>query len=141
MTRSFTFALFAVLASASLALAQPAPLEVVALGGRCGSAQRGSAMAATSLTARAATSGDVTIRLASFSFYCGPAPVFDAALREDGALVLTAREPEAPVARCTCPHDLRLRVRGVPPGTHAVEVRFRDEVRARGEVTVPPPRR
>lgn len=120
----------------ALALAQARPLEVRSLGGRCGESARRADIPPAALEARASTRGDVTLSLSRIPFYCSPAPRFDAVLREDGTLVLTAREPAAPVARCTCPHDLRLRVRTVPPGVHPIEVRFRDEVLARGEVAV-----
>lgn len=120
----------------ALALAQARPLEVRSLGGRCGEAARGADIPPATLEARASLRGDVTVSISRFPFYCSPAPRFDARLREDGTIVLTAREPEAPAARCTCPHQLRLGVRTVPPGVHPIEVRFRDEVLARGEIGV-----
>lgn len=120
----------------TLALAQARPLEVRSLGGRCGETARRADIPPATLEARASLRGDVTVSISGFPFYCSPAPRFDARLREDGTIVLTAREPEAPVARCTCPHQLRLRVRTVPPGVHPIEVRFRDEILARGEVGV-----
>lgn len=123
------------LALPALALAQARPLEVRSLGGSCGESTRGADTHATSLSARAGEGGVVTVSLSRFSYYCRPAPVFDAELREDGTIALSAREPTPPVARCVCPHEVRLRLQGVPPGRHAIEVRFRDEVRARGEVT------
>ena len=127
-------AILLVLLAPVLALAQPRALEVRALGGHCGEATRD--VPSTSLRARANMRGEVTISISSLPFYCAPAPRFDARMSDDGTIVLTAREPEPPVARCTCPHDVQLRLRVVPPGVHRIEVRFRDEVLARGEVGV-----
>ncbi|AKF11408.1 hypothetical protein [Sandaracinus amylolyticus] len=118
----------------SIAMAQPRALEVRSLGGSCGETTRD--VPAASLRASANMRGEVTIAITSMRFYCAPAPRFDASVRDDGTIVLVAREPEAPVARCTCAHDVRLRLRVVPPGIHRIEVRFRDEVLATGEVGV-----
>ncbi|UJR85098.1 hypothetical protein [Sandaracinus amylolyticus] len=127
-------ALLVLLLVPSIAMAQPRTLEVRALGGSCGEATRD--VPPASLRASANMRGEVTISIDSMRFYCAPAPRFDASVRDDGTIVLVAREPEPPVARCTCPHAVRLRLRVVPPGVHRIEVRFRDEVLATGEVGV-----
>lgn len=135
--RRLSFVVFCVLALASsVALAQARHLSVRMLGGTCGTHVERGAQPTATLRASADMRGRVTISLARFPFYCAPSPRFDARLREDGTLVLTTREPEPPVARCTCEHTVRLRVADVPPGVHPIEVRFRDETLARGEVGV-----
>jgi hypothetical protein len=126
---------------AASALAQDRELPVRMLGGRCGEHVERGSQPTTYVRATASARGEVTISLRQFPYYCAPAPRFDARLRVDGTLVLTAREPDGPTARCNCHHDVRLRVSGVPPGPHAIEVTFRGEVRERAEVTVPEPRR
>ncbi|MDQ3036163.1 MAG: hypothetical protein M3Y87_27430 [Myxococcota bacterium] len=134
--RRLTIALAVLALCATSVAAQARELPLRMLGGRCGEATHGPPRAPATLRASASTRGVVTISLSHFPFYCAPSPRFDARMRDDGTIVLTAREPEPPVARCTCPHSVRLRISSVAPGVHPIEVRFRDDVLATGEVTV-----
>lgn len=81
--------------------------------------------------------GAVTISLRNFSYYCSPAPTFDARI-EAATLIVQAAAPTGPTARCVGPHSAQLRIAGVPAGSYALSVRSREgrEV-AQSRVTVP----
>ena len=129
--RPFAIGVLVVVLSSGVAAGQGAALSVTPISASCGAA---GGTGETSVRTTAA-GPSITVTLERFSSYCTPAPGFDATLRADGTIVLTAREPAPPVARCVCPYTVQLRVDGVPVGTHAIEVRVRDQIRARGTLT------
>jgi hypothetical protein len=120
----------------TLALAQPRALRARVRSAVCGEHVERGVEAVTTLRASADLRGNVRLAVDDLSYYCAPAPRFSASVREDGAIVVEVVEPEPPVARCMCAHDVSLALAAVPPGVHPIELRFRDEVVARGSVAV-----
>jgi len=103
------------------------PLIVRGLRSRCGGDTRGVEARQARVTGVPSGPGRVRVRIRNLSSYCAPAPMFRAERRgAELRLTLQWPTPGTPVARCTCYHNIRLTLVGVPPGGYQLVVEGTD---------------
>ena len=96
------------------------PLPTTVERAHCGDPERERKGEAMQVAATAAMEGTLRVVLTGYSYYCSPAPNFGARMDPDRgiAVIELAPPPNAPVSRCVCAHDVRLKVENVPAGDH-----------------------
>ena len=96
------------------------PLPTTVESAHCGDPERERKGEAMQVAATAAMDGTLRVVLTGYSYYCSPTPNFAARMDPDRGIVVTevAPPPKAPISRCICSHDVRLRIENLPAGEH-----------------------